>query len=130
MARATKKILSVKERIIAIHQEMRELVIESGVQEPKYNFMLKKLDNQSDDYYQILLDWLIHFKDNEYTAARIMWNKMSPHGWRNLKSLVGVNDLPEQRILASKFRAVRIAWFNRPRPPKKQIKVEDNESRS
>jgi hypothetical protein len=123
MARTKKKVLSVKERIVTIHQEMREIVLESGVQIPKYDFMIKKLDNQSDDYYQILLDWLIHFKDNEYTEAKIMWNKFS--AWNDLKNLIGVHDLPEQKILRSKFKSVRIAFFNWPRPPRK-VKVKEN----
>lgn len=122
MARTKKKILPITtlEKIIDIHAEMRDLAVIAGIQEIKYIFAVKNLDKQSEEYQLILLDWLERFKNIEYKNAFTLWKKMSSHGWENLKKLLDVHDLPEQILLNSKFKLLREAWANRPRPAKKK----------
>lgn len=122
MARNKKAILSVKERVIKIHGEMKGLIIRAGVQEPKYNFMVKNLEKQTSEYCEILYAWIIHLKDNEYKAASIMWEKLPEHYWENLRTLITASNLPEQKALNSKFRSLREAFSNWPRPIKEKLK--------
>ncbi len=106
---------------------MKELILEAGIQESKYHFMVKHLDKYSDEFHQILLEWLMHLREHEYKNTKLMWDKMSAHGWKNLKQLLDIHDLPEQILLNNKFKELRQAFFNRPRPPKK-IKKKNNDN--
>ncbi len=108
-------------KIVTLLNEMQEICLEAGIPKIKYDYALKNLEKQSGEYQEILLNWLIHFYSNEYTHARLMWEKMSPHGWRNLKDLLNISDQPEQILLQNKFRDLRTAWFSRPRPIKSKI---------
>jgi hypothetical protein len=119
VARNANKVLSVKERIIAIHEEMKDLIIKSGVQEPKYNFMIKKLENQSDEYCEVLLAWLNDLRINEYKIAKAMWGQLPEHYWQNLNTLITAKNLPEQVALNGKFRHLREKFAKWPRAPKK-----------
>lgn len=120
MARNKKAVLPIKERLLEIHGEMKELIIRAGVQEPKYNFMVKKLDKQSNEYCEILYTWLVRLKDNEYKAASIMWEKLPEHYWENLRTLITAKNLPEQKALNSKFRSLREVFSNWPRSVKEK----------
>jgi hypothetical protein len=132
MARIKKKILSDKmsitEKIIFIHEEMKVLVIKAGIQEPKYLFMIKNLEKRSVEYHEILLNWLKSFKDNEFKAVKIIWNQMPDHFWENHKFLFNTENLPEQAILKDKFKSLREAFFKYPRSKKirvrKKVKME------
>ncbi len=112
-------------KIVALLNEMEEISLEAGIPKVKYNYILKGLEKQSEEYQEILFNWMVRFYDNEYKEAKIMWNKMSPHGWRNLKELLGVREQPEQILLGNRFRDLRTAWFSRPRPVKKSKLIKE-----
>ena len=97
---------------------MKGLIVKAGIQEPKYNFMVKNLEKHSDEYCEILYAWMIHLKDNEYKAASIMWEKLPEHYWENLRTLITASNLPEQKALNDKFRSLREAFSNWPRSAK------------
>jgi hypothetical protein len=124
MARSKKKVLPITkpEKIRFTHGEMRELILEAHVQAVKYDFMIKNLEKRSEEYCEILLNWLEHLQINEYKYAKELWDKMSAHGWRNLKTLLDVHDQPEQKLLEKRFKILRDAFATWPRPAKKVIK--------
>ncbi len=111
--------LSTQNKILFLHKEMKDIVLEAGIQEPKYNFIIKKLESQTSDYHDKLLLWLEGFKDNEYKAAKHLWNQVDPQGWKNCKELLGIHNLPEQKQLRHVFRVLRWGFINWPRPEKK-----------
>lgn len=105
------------EFIKKIHNEMKKIVIDCGIQEPQYNFIIKKIEKESEEYHSELLEWLINFKVNEYYAVDSLLKQFS--GWDQLK-LQGVNHLPEQVLLRKKQKALREAWHGRPIRKKKK----------
>lgn len=112
------KLANIEERINKLLDVMENVSLEAGIPKVKYDYARKKLDKQTEEYKETLFNWLIHFFSCEYKEAKTMWEKMSPHGWKNLKLLMDTHNLPEQKLLNQKFSELRKAWFDRPRPIK------------
>jgi hypothetical protein len=108
--------MNIIKKIEKIHTEMKKIVIESGVQEGQYNFLIKTLNNQSEEYYEVIFEWLKTFKNNEYKNVNDLLLQFS--GWKNYE-LIGVTNQREQILLRKRQRDLRIAWHSRPRPLKK-----------
>ncbi len=101
--------------------EIKDLVIKSGVQEGQFAFALKQAKLADKEYQEIILSWLLTFKNAEYKIVKDTLAQFS--GWDNYK-LYGINNLPEQALLRKRQKALRLAWHGRPRP-KKEKKNED-----
>lgn len=112
-----KKLSTTIDLIHDIHKKMKKNIIDSGVQEPKYNFMLKNLEKQSEEYQLILLTYLERLLNNEYKYLMQLLVQMPEHAWENYK-ILKIGDLPELKWLKDRQRTLRTAFFNWPRPAK------------
>lgn len=105
---------TVLKQILQLHEEMKELVVSSGIQLPQYNFSVKKLEKRSIEYQQKLLEWFKEYRNNEYKKVKDLLDEYS--GWEIL-NLMG-NGFRPQILLRKKQKALRIAWYTWPRPTK------------
>lgn len=102
-------------KIINLHESMRDIVIDSGIQPGQYNFAIKNLHKESEEFKEQFFKWLIDFHDNEYTVVKNTLNQFS--GWNNYKSL-NITNMPEQVLLKRRQKFLRESWHKRLRPVK------------
>ncbi len=102
-------------KILNIHASMQKIVIEAGVQPGQYNFAIKNLHKESEEFQKEFFKWLINFYDNEYTIVKNTLDQFS--GWDNYKSL-NITNMPEQALLKRRQKLLRESWHKRLRPVK------------
>jgi hypothetical protein len=84
--------------VIQLHEEMKQLILKSGVKESKYQSILELIDDPETDVVEVHT-WLTEVRFGPYDLVLRVWERHTPETWSNLTQLLGVHDLAEQKLL-------------------------------
>lgn len=110
------KLVSLR-NILQLHAEMRSLILESGVDEERYDRLINKLEQKSVDYVTRLAVWIEALRCTEYFEVLKIKRLLPDEIWQRYKEF-GEEKLREQRLLIKAQRHLRRA-FNGTRPKTK-----------
>lgn len=91
------------EEIKKLHEEMRSLILESGVSESRYDSILKKKGVE-------VLDILKRVKEKEYKEALEIKSLLPQEIWDRY-IVMGMEDLREQVLLAERLKLLKKVWY-------------------
>lgn len=103
-------------KIRSLHKEMKDLILRTGIQEPKYDAIVKNLKIRKLEELIELKTYMKLLRSGTYADLKRLWNELPPEVWERYETHLGLFDaLPEQKSLRKLQRELRIFWSQRPR---------------
>ena len=104
-----------------LHSDMKERTLWAGVNEKRFEKVVKNVDLYTDEELTEVYDWLLNVWDNQYKVLVTVYNMVPPQNWENY-ALLGIEDLQEQILMSRAKRALFDVWKNSYYPSRKIIR--------
>jgi hypothetical protein len=113
----------LKQQIILLHNEMKELTLKYIIKEQKYNSVILDLEEFTELELKELLEWLKGIKDKQYKELAYVYSLHTPEMWERFNKLK-IKGRREQNMLSNAIQALRVLWEHPYRTAKQRDRIE------
>lgn len=105
--------------IISLHDQMKKLTLESGIDEKKYDSIVAEIDFYTQEELKSCYHWLKETFQTAYKGVADIKNLQPDHIWESYQ-IYGENSFREVRLLKAEQKKLRTRW-NHPYRTEKQL---------
>lgn len=119
--------MNVTERLKALHNEMRELTLDSGVGVKRYERMVKNIERKRTHTIERIYNFLADVYEHEWCEVHRVWTlpTMSEDVWFNYLNLFSDTHFPEVYLLKAARKNLKARYVAFYKPQKKETGSED-----
>lgn len=99
----------MKQIILDLHNLMKNLTIEAGVSDIRYNSIIVDIDDFNEEELKKILEWLYQIREHEYEALKKIKDLLPDEMWERY-DLFNITGLTEQGLLKEAKRKLRDVW--------------------